>query len=341
MKTSFLEYIRFQKRLIALYLIIMSFITITLYVEPTMSIHFNNLIYIHIVTSCFLIAYLAFDYYIILKQYKSLTSRWSKGLFIREGVEDAKTYEQQLYLDFFQSIYDEHQQQLTTTRQDKKESLEFMTMWVHEIKTPIAISKLLLEQAEGDLDFLSLKEEINRIERSVEQALYFTRTDNFAQDYLITKTELDKLVRSLIKHHAKEFIQLKIKMVLQVKQAVVNTDPKWLSFALSEFISNALKYAGNEGTIEIRSENDGEETRLIIQDDGIGIPQHDISRIFQLGFTGTNGRISRKSTGMGLYIAKKIINKLGHGISVSSKEGEYTRITIHFPKGDDYYSTVI
>ncbi|MBB4822950.1 signal transduction histidine kinase [Sporosarcina luteola] len=341
MKTSFLAYIRFQKRLIALYLVIMTFITITLYVEPTMSIYLTNLIYLHVVSACFLFGYLAFDFYIIQKQYKSLTSRWSKGLFIREGIGDAKTYEQQLYLDFFQSIYDEHQQQLNMTRQDKKESLEFMTMWVHEIKTPIAISKLLLEHSADNLDFPSLKEEIARIERSVEQALYFTRTDNFAQDYMIAKTELDKLVRSLVKHHAKEFIQLKIKIVLQVEQAAVNTDPKWLSFALSEFISNALKYAGDEGTIEIRSETDKEETRLIIQDNGIGIPQHDINRIFQLGFTGSNGRMSRKSTGMGLYIAKKIIDKLGHGISVSSKEGEFTTMTIYFPKGDDYYSTII
>ncbi|MCG3087183.1 sensor histidine kinase [Sporosarcina cyprini] len=341
MKTSFFSYIRYQKRLIALYLLIMLFVTIMLYVEPTMSIHFTNLLYLHFVSVCFLMAYLAFDYYIIHKQYKSLTSRWSNGMFIREGVGNAKTYEQQLYLDFFQSIYNEHQQQLTATRQDKKESLEFMTTWFHDIKTPIAISKLILDQSKTQPETQSLQEEIARIERSVEQALYFSRTDHFAQDYVITKMELDQIVRSLVKQHAKEFIRRKIKIELQVQPLLVNTDPKWLHHILTELISNALKYTSSEGTVVIRSEEDSEEIRLHITDDGIGIPQHDLGRVFQLGFTGTNGRTHSKSTGIGLYIAKKIADKLGHELTVDSQKGRLTTCTVHFRKNSDYYSTVL
>ncbi|GEN84605.1 sensor histidine kinase [Sporosarcina luteola] len=340
MRTSFSQYIRFQKRLLILYAAIMVFISIMLYVEPTMSIHFSNLLYIHAVALIFLMAYLTIDYYTIAKHHKELSSRWSNGMFIQDGIGAAKTYEQQLYLEMLQSVNDAHQQQLTSILQDKKESMEFMTTWFHDIKTPIAISRLILEQAKENPDNESILEEISRIERSVNQALYFTRTDHFARDYFISRTELDTIVKSVVKQFAKEFIRRKIKVDLHIQPVVVETDSKWIVYSLSEFVSNALKYSNDGGTITFISEEDSGEVRLSIKDEGIGIPQQDIRRVFQLGFTGTNGRVNRKSTGMGLYIAKKILDKVGHRVTISSKEKLYTIVTVHFRKGDDYYSIV-
>jgi len=341
MSASFSHYLRFQKRLIVMYTAIMSFITIILYVEPTMSVHFFNVVYIHAIALFFFISYLAIDFYLISKQYKAFTSRWSNGIFIPEGIGDTKTYEQYLYMEWLQSINYTHQQQLTSILQDKKEAMEFMTTWFHDIKTPIAISKLILGQAKENPDNESISEEISRIERSVDQALYFTRADHFARDYVISQTKIDTLIRSVVKQFAKEFIRRKIKIVLEVQPLVVETDSKWLAYSLSEFISNALKYSDDGGTVTIRSEEDSEEVRLVIQDGGIGIPQHDISRVFELGFTGTNGRINRKSTGVGLYIAKKIIDKVGHSVTISSTEDVCTTVTVHFRKSNDYYSTVL
>ncbi|WP_336824010.1 sensor histidine kinase [Sporosarcina sp. USHLN248] len=340
MSVSFRQYIRFQKRLFVLYIAIMSFITIMLYVEPTMSVHFSNLVYIHTIALFFFISFLTIDFYLVSKQYKAFSSRWSKGTFIRDGIDDPKTYEQHLYWELFQSVNDAHQQQLTSILHDKKESMEFMTTWFHDIKTPIAISKLILEQAKENPDSESISEEISRIERSVDQALYFTRTDHFARDYIIRKTGLDAVIRSVVKQFAKEFIRRRIKIVIQMEPLCVETDSKWLAYSLSEFLSNALKYSNDGGTITIYSEEDLEESRVVILDEGVGIPQHDISRVFQLGFTGANGRINRKSTGIGLYIAKKIMDKIGHNVTISSTEGVSTAVTIHFRK-NDYYSTIM
>ncbi|WHT49162.1 hypothetical protein QNH10_05925 [Sporosarcina thermotolerans] len=190
MSTSFSQYIRFQKRLIILYAGIMSFVTIMLNVEPSMSIHFSNILYIHVISLFFFISYLVIDYYIIAKHHKEISSRWSNGAFIQDGIGAANTYEQQLYMELLQAVNNAQQQQLTSILRDKKESMEFMTTWFHDIKTPIAISKLIVEQAKGNPENESILEEISRIERSVNQALYFTRTDHFARDYFISRTEL-------------------------------------------------------------------------------------------------------------------------------------------------------
>ncbi|MDN4608437.1 sensor histidine kinase [Sporosarcina highlanderae] len=340
MSASFNQYIRFQKRLIILYAGIMSFVTIMLYVEPSMSIHFSNILYIHVISLFFLITYLAIDYYIIAKHHKEISSRYSNGLFIQDGIGAAQTYEQQLYVELLQSVNDAHQQQLTSIIRDKKESMEFMTTWFHDIKTPIAISKLIMEQAKGSPENESIQEEISRIERSVNQALYFTRTDHFARDYFISRAKLDIIVKSVVKKFAKEFIKRKIKVDLHIQTVVIETDIKWLVYSLSEFVSNALKYSEDGGTITFITEDDTNEVRLKIKDHGIGIPEHDIGRVFELGFTGTNGRVNNKSTGIGLYIAKKIIDKIGHRVTISSTINMYTVITVHFPKGDDYYAIV-
>lgn len=340
MNVSFRQYLTFQKRVLSLYVLIMAFITIMLYVEPTMSVHISNVLYIHAVCLGFLTAYLAIDYFITKKHFTKMTAHWNEGIFIPEGVGEPNTYEQHLYMQWFQTINEEHQQKMLAIMQEKKESLEFMTSWFHEIKTPIAVCKLILEQAPSNVDTLSIQEEISRIERNVEQALYFTRTDHFSQDYHIVQTELDKIVRTVVKKHAKQFIQRKIKAAIQLDSTQVETDSKWLGYLLSEIIANALKYSADEGTISIHSEEDQKEVRLTIIDNGIGISKSDIPRVFDLGFTGTHGRIYHKSTGMGLYLANKLAHKLGHQLSISSQEHQYTKITIHFPKRLDYYSIV-
>lgn len=341
MNVSFWQYFTFQKRIIVTYVMIMSFITIMLYVEPTMSVYFSNVLYIHAVSLGFFLSYLAIDYFYIKNHFAKLMSHWNEGIFIPEGMGNPKTYEQHLYRQWLHTINEQHQQKMLSITQDKKESLEFMTSWFHEIKTPIAVCKLLLEQSSNHADSQSIQEEISRIERNVEQALYFSRSDHFTQDYHVSQIELDKVVRSVVKQHAKQFIQRKIKADLQIESIQVETDSKWLGYALSEIISNALKYSLDEGTISIHSEEDKKEVRLTITDNGIGISRADLPRVFHLGFTGSNGRIYHKSTGMGLYLAKKLTKKLGHELSITSQENQYTAITIHFPKRLDYYAIEI
>lgn len=338
MKVSFRHFLIFQRRIIALYIFIMSFITIMLYVEPTMSIHLKNIVYIHIVTLFTLSLYLAIEFFYIKKQFSSVEMHWKDGFFAEESVGEPKTYEQYLYKQLFQKNNENHQEKMLSILQEKKETLEFMTSWFHEIKTPIAVSKLVIEKSSQTEALQSISEEIHMIDSYIEQALYFVKTDDFNQDYFISQTELDKIVRSVIKQHAKIFIKKKIKVDFLVEPIEILTDKKWLTYVLAQIISNSLKYTEDGGTIIFHSVGDSKEVRLVISDNGIGISQADVPRVFEKGFTGVNGRAYGKSTGMGLYLAKKLSRKLGHELSVTSIENDHTSFTIHFPKGHDYYS---
>lgn len=338
MKVTIGRFLVFQRRVISMYLIIMAFITIMLYVEPTMSIHYKNIIYIHIVTLFTFTLYLGIEFIVIKNHISRLEAHWEEGNFIQEGLGEPRTYEQYLHGQLFQMINDTHQRKMLSILYEKKETLEFMTSWFHEIKTPIAVSKLIIDQASKTTDVQSLDDEIDRIDCYVEQALYFVRTDDFNHDYFISQSVLDQITRSVVKQHAKIFIKKNIKIDFEVASIDVLTDKKWLQYVLSQIISNALFYTKEAGMIRIQSEEDAEEVRLRISDNGIGIPQADLLRVFDKGFTGENGRIYGKSTGMGLYLAEKMTKKLGHKLTVSSKENEGTSFTIHFSKGLDYYS---
>ncbi|MBP1761032.1 MAG: putative two-component sensor histidine kinase, partial [Firmicutes bacterium] len=166
----------------------------------------------------------------------------------------------------------------------------------------------------------------------VEQVLYYSKIDDFSKDYFVQELELQSIVNQVIKKHARTFIHKNIRIETDSTDMEVMSDKKWLLFILDQIISNSLKYTDQGGKIKIHAERDEREKRLIIMDNGIGIRPEDIDRVFDRGFTGFNGREFSKSTGIGLYLARRLARKLGHDISVESVYGEYTCLTIHFPK---------
>ncbi|MFJ7471932.1 sensor histidine kinase [Peribacillus frigoritolerans] len=174
----------------------------------------------------------------------------------------------------------------------------------------------------------------------MDQALYYAKLDNFNQDYDIKNCDLDQLVKEVIKTHSKTFISKKIRLRLQVEPTTIQSDPKWLQFILNQLISNCLKYTQEEGEIKIETGSDLKEKQLIIRDNGIGMEKTDLPRIFNRGFTGSNGRTYTKSTGMGLYLAQQLSNKLGHYITCTSEAGLYTEFVMHFPKNVDPYFNI-
>jgi signal transduction histidine kinase len=222
---------------------------------------------------------------------------------------------------------------------EKKNYEEFITSWVHEIKTPVAVSRLLIESNSNSsskevLD--SLEEELDKIENYIEQVLYYSKIDDFSKDYLINETSLDRVVKDIVKKQVKTFINKKISIEIDNTDLEVVTDKKWLSFIFDQILSNSLKYTSSGGNIKIYGKTEDKFKKLIIEDEGIGVKPEDINRVFDKGFTGYNGRESNKSTGMGLYLSKKMARKLGHDITIESKYGEYTKVTIIFPKLLDY-----
>lgn len=238
------------------------------------------------------------------------------------------------YQELAKKLYQAKQELISKNRIAKKELLDYYGMWVHQIKTPIAALDILLQNTERMLYQLDEKEmmqkaisvsdmkmELFKIEQYVEMALNYLRVEDISSDLVFKKHELDDMVRQVIRKYAKIFISKKIKIDFKLTKACIITDEKWFIFVLEQIISNALKYI-KKGQIFIYMK----EKSLVIEDTGIGIPAEDLPRIFEKGFTGYNGRENKKSTGIGLYLCKNIMDKLQWNITVDSEVGSGTKI---------------
>lgn len=210
---------------------------------------------------------------------------------------------------------------------------EYIEMWIHEIKIPISTSKMIVENNKNKTT-KSIDEELDKLENYVEQVLFYARSNNTEKDYFIKSTNLQDIVNESIKKNKVSLIQEKFTLDLHDLDRTVKTDGKWAQFILNQIIQNSIKYKKNEPHLEIYSKKGIEQTTLYIKDNGIGIKENEISRVFEKGFTGTNGRISdKKSTGIGLYLCKKLCDKLRIGIEIKSKKSEGTEIKLIFPNG--------
>lgn len=207
------------------------------------------------------------------------------------------------------------------------DTLDYYTVWVHQIKTPIASMRLALQNIDT-AQSRQLQSELGRIERYVEMVLTFLRLGSDSTDYVIKEHELDDIVMGAVKKLAGDFINKRIKLEYTELNAAVLTDEKWLAFVIEQVLSNALKYTP-EGTVSVYLER---PKTLCIRDTGIGIAPEDLPRVFENGYTGYNGRSDKKASGIGLYLCRRICNKLGHTISAESKAGEGTVIRIGLDK---------
>lgn len=206
---------------------------------------------------------------------------------------------------------------------EHKELMDYFTLWMHQIKTPIFAMRLLLQNGEGrDADALAM--ELFQIEQYTDMALQYLRLGSTVNDFVLQPCDLDDMVRQALRKYAKIFIGRKLTLHFQETHLKVLTDEKWMVFVIGQILSNALKYT-SRGGISIYAGSDG---ALVIEDTGIGIAAEDLPRIFEKGYTGFNGRTDKKATGLGLYLCRKICDKLGHGITAESEPGRGTRIKI-------------
>lgn len=219
--------------------------------------------------------------------------------------------------------------QYTLLKERQTSQNDYYMMWAHQIKTPIAAMKLLLENAGGDFSkerFL-LKEELFKIEQYVEMALHFQRLQSMEADLVLEECELSDLLKQSVRKYSVLFINKGVSLRLDDRISLpILTDEKWFGFCIEQLLSNSIKYtAGKTGVISVYLSKQEEDT-LVIEDNGIGIRSEDLPRIFEKGFTGYNGRMDKKSTGIGLYLTKQILDRLGNEIRVESREGEGTKI---------------
>ena len=248
-------------------------------------------------------------------------SSW-KGKTLRISYEGESAGLEKIYQEIIQDQEKRCQREQKESREKLVRSREYYTRWSHQIKTPIAAMELLLQEEPADVR--ALKRELLKTSQYVEMALGYVRLDSGTKDLVIAWYPLDEIVRKSIRKYAGQFIRRRIRLIYEGTDQIVLTDEKWLSFIIEQLLSNAVKYT-LKGTVTITV---SEEKKLTVTDTGMGIAPEDLPRIFEKGYTGYNGRMERKSTGIGLYLSQMAAKKLGHQITVESKLGEGSSFTI-------------
>ena len=235
----------------------------------------------------------------------------------------------------FRKRTEQYEKELKETRERKseesrhweelQEKQDFFALWAHQIKTPIAALNLLLQEEEQDI--AACRQELFKIESYVEMALNYLRFEEMSNDLVLERNSLEQLVRQVVRKYATIFIYNHISIQLEHLDYTVLTDEKWFCFMLEQILSNALKYT-KQGSVKIYAEETENGLHIFVKDTGIGIKREDLPRIFEKGFTGYNGRMDKKASGLGLYLCKGVCEKLGHGIRVTSKEGKGTTVIL-------------
>lgn len=268
------------------------------------------------------------------------TEQLDRKYLVLEMVSKPEFYEGEIV---YQELYDVHKSMLEDINSYKHsidEFKEYIEMWIHEVKIPIASLVLMCHNSKAKqqgADMKKIYEQVRRLDMMINQVLYYVRAENAEKDYLIKEASLKELVKKVAMYNKDELLERRIDFNADVDGLVV-TDTKWMEFILNQLVNNSMKYrrTGVQSEIHIYTEESADHIKLCVEDNGIGIAASDLSRVFDKSFTGENGRTKAKSTGMGLYIAKKLCGQLGHGIAISSVQGEGTKVVITISKNDFY-----
>lgn len=284
--------------------------------------------------------FLLMDYFCKQKFYNDLLSNiknLDKAYLVIEMIEPPEFYEGQL---FYQALYEISKSMNEFIKMQEEQLLdnkEYIEMWIHEVKRPLASLGLILNNNKTILDN-KIKPVLKRLEDCIDQVLYYVRAENAEKDYFIKEVDLSKVIKNVGIKNMSDLLDNKVDFNVEDINYKVYTDSKWLEFILNQIINNSIKYKRSikNSYIRISVSESSDEIILMIEDNGIGIPASDLKQVFNKTFTGTNGREKNTSTGMGLFIAKSLCTKLGHQIKIESEVNKYTKVYIVFAKNKYY-----
>jgi signal transduction histidine kinase len=267
-------------------------------------------------------------------QLDSLMNNLDQKYLLPEVITEPEFIEGKLFYDVLRQTNKDMHEHVKHYRDMQSEYREYIETWVHEIKTPIASTRLIIENNQNNIT-KNIHDEIKKIEQYIEQVLYYSRSNNVSKDYIIKEVSLATVIKSVIKKNARDFISKNISVDITAVEGTVYSDVKWLEFILNQVIGNATKYIkeGN-GRVKIYTSRNENNIILTVEDNGIGIIEKDINKVFEKGFTGENGRKFGKSTGIGLYLCKKLVEQLGLGLTLTSKTEVGTKVSLIFPLGN-------
>ena len=260
-------------------------------------------------------------------------SRIDKKYLISEVLELPPFIEAEPYYYLLKKSSKAMREEINKEKLRLKNYKEYIEQWIHEVKTPISLIKLI-EENNRTTKSSEILMQLEEIDRYVEQALFYARSEDVNKDYLIKEISLQNCVNTVITRNKQGFILNNIDIEINNIDKTVYCDSKWLEFILNQIIVNAIKYRSNqEAMVKIYVSDVKNGIKLIVEDNGIGIPSDELDRVFEKGFTGNSGRINNKSTGIGLYLCKKLCDKLGLIIDIESEINKYTKVSITFPIG--------
>lgn len=245
------------------------------------------------------------------------------------NLPEAASYQESLYQEMVCEAEEERRRLISELDEKNRDMADYYAMWSHQIKTPIAAMRLLLQEEKQPL------EELFKIEQYTEMVLHYARLEGPSSDFLIKEQDVCEIIKQALKKYSILFIGSGLSFAMEPFSCRAVSDEKWLSFVVEQVLSNALKYTPC-GSIRIygldkeRKKTEERADFVVIEDEGIGIRKEDLPRIFERGFTGSNGRMDKRSTGIGLYLCKQVFDKLSHTIEAESEEGKGTRIILGF-----------
>lgn len=291
-------------------------------VSSSFSLPITAVIYTAAVSFFFILVYFIVDFSIFLRKIKLLRHCAEEITLTTENLPETKNPAENEYTKMIEILSEEKSAILNENTKKLADLSNYYTIWAHQIKTPIAAARLVLQ---SNIDENELSEQLRRIEEYVQMAMCYARLSSESTDFVFGEIDADKLIRGEIKKFSSQFIRKKLSLELNDTKKTVVSDKKWLGFVIGQVLSNAVKYT-NSGGVSIYFE---EPLSLCIKDTGIGISPEDLPRIFEKGYTGLNGRIDDKASGIGLYLCDTICRSLGHKITVQSdKNGTLIKIDL-------------
>ena len=329
---SLWKYLKERKLYFILVIFILLIVDITLFLDLNLSECIDTLIYINMLSILTTIIFIIMGY----SRYKRELNQFIHNIKENSNMEDN-------YIDKeITSIIEEKKEEVDSLRHELEEINDYMTNWIHEVKIPISVLQMIgkrINEVDSSREISKqINSQVSRIDKLVEQAMYSSRAGNYNSDFLINEVDLGQVVKEVIKKNKYQFIYNKIDLQVSEINKTILTDKKWITHIIELILDNAIKYSDVGGKIEVYLKENKKGCELHIKDYGMGIVPQDIDRVFDKGFTGENGRKRTKSTGMGLYISKKILNKLSHDINVISTSGEFCDVYITFYNLSDYFN---
>ena len=317
-----LKYLASRLRFILLAIVLMLLFTLLWYLTGG---DMDTALYYILVAAAIACAFFAADFISERSRYKRLREISEAAEGFDGALPQASGPAEAELTDIAEAYRKKTKQAAAEAERARNRTEDYYAMWVHQIKTPVAGLQLMIRS--GSANAMDMERELFNIERYADMALQYARSENIANDIVISKCSVDDIVRECVKKYALFFIGNHLSIDIRESGRTLYTDPKWFAFVIEQILSNAVKYT-RSGGVSIRCTGD----LLTISDTGIGIRQSDLARVFEQGYTGSNGRMDKRATGLGLHLAKTVADRLGMGISIQSEPGRGTRVTLRLPE---------